>query len=238
MLGLGLFCSLGSWQLSRRQQAAAEEDRWRERLALPAFDLAEPPDDADLRVGRVRGIPDWDAVRLVVGRWDRNRPGYGLVVPVAQEGDDPWIVVDLGWVPADGVEPVLAAERARAAPRTWEGLVRSTSEDASAAEGLPAEADGTRRYWRKVSPREMFPDRAVSALVLQEGVGLAEEEPSPDREPPIGGWPAQPHHRPHGEYAATWFGIAAALILFWVYGSLQESPPPPGVPLDRTRPTA
>jgi cytochrome oxidase assembly protein ShyY1 len=223
VLGLALFCGLGTWQLRRREEARLERERWAARIAEAPFDAASPPADPDLRRARVTGTPDWDAAMLVVGRWVRNEPGYGLLVPV--DVGSGWVLVDLGWIPGDRVDEILAAERDLPAPRTWEGLARTAAEDPRAAEGLPTEADGRQWYWRRPSPQTMLPGRQVAPFVVADGPGLGEEEASPDREPPVAGWIAEPHQRPHGEYAATWFGIAGALILFWVYGSMPEQGP-------------
>lgn len=221
-LGAVVFGSLGTWQVRRMGEADEERARWAARIAEPPFDAADAPDDPDLRRARVTGVPDWDRHLLVPGKYLWDQPGFDLVVPVRV--DDGAVLVDLGWVPMDGVADIVARERAVAGPRTFEGLARVYGEEPAAGEGYPTEADGYRRYWRKLSPRAMGQGTAVAAFVVREGEALPAHGRPTDREPPVGGWTAAPHERPHGEYALTWFAILATLIGLWIHGSLQPAP--------------
>ncbi len=221
-LGACLFASLGCWQLGRRAEAEVERLRFEDRLAASPINLSPDwPENVDWRRARVTGDPDWERYVLVVGSYDRMRPGYDLVVPVSADGGT--VLVDVGWVPADGVEGVVLAEAAVEGPRTYEGLARIYAEDPAAAGHFPPEADGFRRYWRAISPRGMAQGAPVRPIVLTDGPGLAEAEVRRDDVPPVGGWLTTRPARSHGEYAATWFAILAMLIGLWVYGSVQPA---------------
>lgn len=226
-LGAIVFGGLGTWQLRRMGEAATALARWEARLAEPAFDADAAPADADLRRARVTGTPDWDRHLLLPNKVRASQVGFELVVPVRAAAGT--VLVNVGWVPADGVEAVVAQERALGAPRTYEGLARVYAEDPAAGEGWPLEADGFRRYWRTISPDAMGQGVDVAPYAVVEGESLPERGAGKDDTPPIGGWEARPHERPHLEYALTWFGILAALIGLWVHASLrptetQESP--------------
>lgn len=218
-LGVFVFGGLGTWQLRRLGEAAESRARWEARLAEPPFDAASPPEDSDVRRARVSGAPAWDRHVLLTNKVRRSTLGFELVVPV--HGPPQPVLVNVGWVPVDEVDAVVARERARGDTRTYEGLARVYEEDATASEGMPREADGFARYWRTVSPDAMGQGVDVAPYVLTEGEPLPERGTGVDDEAPIGGWSARQHERPHLEYALTWFGILAALIGLWVHGSMR-----------------
>ena len=62
-----------------------------------------------------------------------------------------------------------------------------------------------------------FPD-----YVIVEGEGIAAEAEIPDRVPPIGGWRTTLPERPHGQYALTWFSLAATLVGVWASVSVRR----------------
>lgn len=226
-LGVLLFGGLGSWQLSRLSGANQTRAALELRLAEEPFDASSPPVEPDWRRGRVSGDPEWDRYVLVGPTYDGDRIGFDLIVPVRWAGGA--VLVDLGWVPAatDGVvsapaEAVVDQERKILGGRTFEGLARTYPPDPSAPGRWPKEAGGFQRTWAAVDPAAMAQGSAVAPFILVEGQGRSEGAPVVDRVPPIGGWEAAPHRRPHGEYAATWFGILACLVGLWAYGSFRD----------------
>ncbi len=221
-LGAVVFGGLGTWQLRRMGEAAEARVTWAARLAEPPFDAAAPPADPDVRRVRLTGTPDWNRHLLLPNKVRGSLPGFELVVPV--HGAGPVVLVNVGWVPGDAVDAVVARERALGPRRTYEGLARVYAEEPDAGEGFPAEPDGFRRYWRVISPDAMGQGVDVAPFVVVEGAALPERGDGPDSEPPIGGWRATPHERPHGEYALTWFAILATLIGLWVHGSTRPDP--------------
>ncbi len=218
-LGAVVFGALGTWQLRRLSEAEEARVEWSARLAAPPFDATAPPGDPDVRRARVFGSPDWDRYLLLPNKIWGSQPGYELVVPVRTAG--PVVLVNVGWVPADAVEDLVARERAAGGERLYEGLSRVYTESPDAGEGMPSEADGFRRYWRAISPDAMGQGVDVAPFAVVEGEALPERGVGPDEEPPIGGWRAAPRERPHLEYALTWFAILLSLIALWVHGSFQ-----------------
>jgi cytochrome oxidase assembly protein ShyY1 len=225
--GVVFLGNLGAWQLRRRAEAAEERVRYAERLAEPAFDVFTPPADADLRRARVSGVPDWDHHVLLAGKYMWGQIGYQLVVPVHGAGGV--VMVDVGWVPADEVEPIVARERGEPSPRAYEGLLRAEPEVPDAA-GTFAPEGGYQRRWRAMSPRAMAQGADVPAYVLFDGEGISGDADIPDRVPPIGGWRTEPVQRPHGEYAFTWFSLMTTLILVWGSASFRRDAPEPSAP--------
>jgi cytochrome oxidase assembly protein ShyY1 len=218
VLGVGLFGSLGTWQLRRLGEAERALAAWEQRLAEPPFlASAAPPDPADRRAV-VAGRPLWERHTLLTNQVHAGQIGFHLIVPVDMGTGA--VLVDLGWVPAEGTAEVVERERAKGLERTFEGLARVLPEKEGAAAGFPPEADGFLRYWRAWSPVAMGQGVAVAPYVLLEGPPVQTGGRREDVEPPVGGWEARPHQRPHAEYAMTWFGILLVLISLWVHGSL------------------
>jgi cytochrome oxidase assembly protein ShyY1 len=170
----------------------------------------------------VTGVPDWDHVLLVTGRVEGGRVGNRAIVPVATARGG-HVLVDVGWIPSEGADAVITRERAVPGERTWSGLSRVYAEDPAATGGYAPEG-GYQRRWRAVSPAAMGAavDAAVPGFVVIAGEGIAEGAENPDTEPPIAGWPAAPEQRPHGQYAITWFGCAAALAAVWFRSSVRD----------------
>lgn len=222
VLALALLWSLCAWQLSRREDARAERELYAQRLALPAFDAANPPDAPALRRVSASGRPDWDRVQRVLGRYMWSQPGMQLIVPLEMAGSR-WVLVDVGWVPEDEVDAIIARERAAGAERTYVGIARPFTEDASAhlVGGKPNE-------WRAVSPKAMGQALGIDVpgWTVVDGEGLGEDDDIVDRVPPISGWRTVPEQRPNGEYAFTWFGLGLSLLMVWLSASFSASIPP------------
>lgn len=211
VFGVGLLWSLCAWQLGRRAEARVELALYSERLQLPAFDASHPPEAPELRRVQASGTPDWDHVQRIIGRYMWTQPGMQLLVPLAVEGGH--VLVDVGWVPEDDADAIIARERAAGAVRTYSGIARPFTDDPD------ARLDGGKGgEWRAVSPpaigREL--GKAFPSWVVIDGEGLAEDASIPDRVPPISGWRMVPVQRPHGEYAFTWFGLGMSLLLVWL----------------------
>lgn len=220
VIGVSLLWSLCGWQLRRRAEAAAERVAYAERLDLPAFDAASPPAEPEFRRVRITGSPDWAHAQRVIGRYMWSQQGEQLIVPVGT-GQGSWVWVDVGWVPEDEADAIIAREQAAGSVRTYVGIARPYPETPDAA------VPGAPGRWRAVSPGAM-----ASALGIQtpswlviDGEGLADDADIPDRVPPISGWRTTPAQRPHGEYAFTWFGLGLTLLLVWGSASLSRATP-------------
>ncbi len=227
VFGVGLLGSLGTWQMRRLHEAEALRARYAERLAQPPFDAAgEPPADPDRTRVRLTGTPDWDRRMILPNRYMWSYPGMNWVVPVRVEGSERVVLVDVGWVPNDEAEAVLAQERARVGARTYTGLARvaSAQEDVAAARIVGGESSGTPTRWVRVAPKVMAQALGVAPqpFYVVEGEGLAEEAEIADRAPPIGGWRTTPPERPHGQYAFTWYALGVTLVCVWLSSSFRR----------------
>ena len=210
-----LLARLGIWQLDRLEQRRVFNAQVESARAQPVLDLnQDQPQELVLR--------EWQAVRFA-GKYDfanqvaiRNQYyagqyGYHLMTPLLS--NETAVLVDRGWIPADG----------NSASEDWRkydvaGEVRVTGQirlgqGKSAFGGVPdaLPADGSKlRVWsnadiEKIASQLPYP---ILAVYIQ-------EKPDPaDTEPPI---PFQPEleltEGPHFGYALQWFTFASILLI-------------------------
>ncbi len=202
---LAVLVSLGTWQVQRLAWKTAWIDRLRAAEVEPPLPLParlEDPESFAFRRFSVSGVFRHD-LSVAVGIHERNRRlGVYLFTPLERaEGDPVWIV--RGWVPY---------EAPRAVPNP-EGTVTVTGflmlperRGWFTPEDKPAE----RRFWA-FQPGPMAEavglDRTTPFAIA--AIGTDQEPPIPQRRPPM-------PRNDHLGYAITWYGLAAALVAFWI----------------------
>lgn len=193
-------------------------------IAEPPIAAADaPPDVADRQVV-VEGIPQWDRVMLVVGKYMFGQPGYQVILPVTSNGEG--FLVDIGWIPADEADLILQNERAIVGVRHYAGLARQIAASGERRWFFPVE-QGYQRRWGDVEPVAMSREAHIKerSWVLVDGKPLAAEEEIQNRVPPISGWRAVLELPPHLNYAITWFSLAILVCVLWVVISFVPNPP-------------
>jgi len=206
-----LFAGLGTWQLQRAAEREAE---------LAAIQAAEQRPAVDLPAGADLDALAWRSVRLE-GRFLRRRqflldnrtlagrPGFVVLTPfVLVDGRS--ILVDRGWVAADGREPArpIRLPAAGEQPREIEGRLWRPQ----AGFGLgPAIAEGA-TDWPRMTTR-------VDYAALGEALGRP-LVPAVVRADGEADWmlqarPLEPRFRPerHLGYAFQWFALAATVVI-------------------------
>ncbi|WP_019012675.1 SURF1 family protein [Elioraea tepidiphila] len=202
---LAVLLTLGTWQVQRLAWKNAWIAQLRAAEALPPEQLPARLDDpAPLAFRRfaVTGIYRHD-LSFVLGVHERaRRLGAFLVTPLVREQGDPvWVV--RGWVPY---------EAPRAVPNP-EGTVTVTGFlmlPERRGWFTPEDKPEERRFWA------FQPDRMAEAAGLPRttnfaiaAIGPGEEPPIPQRRPPM-------PRNDHLGYAITWYGLAFALVAFWI----------------------
>jgi surfeit locus 1 family protein len=208
LITAGMFAilvALGTWQIERRawkQAILAQIDAAEQAPAAPL--VGEPPPFAKLTVsGRLRG----DLVARY-GVETREGPrgaalGAQLLVPLLPAHGPP-ILVDLGWVAADA-RPALPEGTV-----TLEGYVRPP---ARPGWFTPADEPAARQFYTldpaRIGTALGFAAMAPFTLVALGPPGV----PDPARR-----LPRPPNE--HLQYALTWYGLAAILVvIFAVYAA-------------------
>ncbi len=205
-----ILLALGVWQLQRLAWKTELIERARRGLALPAVELPAGPLDPDLldyRRIRVRG--NYEPNRAVaLGLTTREGQRGARLLAVFRLEDGRVLAVDRGFVPEGQLATVLRAP-APVGSRELEGIARVGSKGTFAT---PAPDLAV--------PRWYAPDlEAIGAHLGRalEPVLLVLDTPEPDvAGPPFPGLVAVELANPHLGYAATWFGLAAALCVVYI----------------------
>lgn len=214
LAGIGLFVALGGWQYGKALRAEAAVALREQRARLPPVPLD----------GRLVQAASAESARFTVrGRYDaaeqffldnqqqRGVPGVHVITPLRIEGSDTRVLVDRGWVgwPAGGrgVLPQVAVPEGPVqvtgtahTPSTKHALL--TPDRPEPSERLQLRVDLARYAARS--------GQAVQPVLLRQDAGEAADGLVRD-------WPA-PEDRSlkHRGYAWQWFGMAAALAVFYL----------------------
>lgn len=216
---------LGIWQLDRLSQRRAFNAQVASARAQPSFDLNqslfEDLKQMEWRQVQVTGKYDFANQVAIRNQYFNGQYGYHLLTPLladppsASNSDPLAVVVDRGWIPADG----------NSTPADWRkydqaGEVKVTGQIRLAqpkpafggvADALPT--DGSKlEIWSNADLAQIAKQIPYPVLPV-----YIQPNPDPnDTEPPI---PVQPEldltEGPHMGYALQWFSFAA--ILFFGY---------------------
>lgn len=230
--------SLGRWQLSRAAQKEAlqaeiEAQRQRPALDQEAFLAIDKPADALHRPVHLRGLWLADQTVYLDNRQMHGVPGFYVLTPFALEGSEQTVMIQRGWVQRN------FNDRAQLMPvETPAGLVEVTgriapppahllelgkpaapaSAPASAPEGAPAGAAAQPAVGsspiRQNLDLEAF--RSETRLPLRtdltlQQIGAASEGLQRDWQAPALGV------EKHYGYAFQWFGLAALVVILYVW---------------------
>lgn len=218
-LAFAVLMALGTWQLARQRQAdAAERERSASVAAAPLEWRVEPPYEAsEVDFHRVRVSGRWDNAHTMtlanVARYGTR--GEEAVTPLLPDAGGPAILVNRGWYPLSERDRVLAA-LAREERATVEGLGRTAPKPEGASvivTGTKAgkTPDGSWAWFDLASMARELPYPVLDWRLLQ-GVHDPGDR-TPPAELPVRYWGTEVSSEPHMEYALTWFGLAAALVV-------------------------
>lgn len=215
LAGTALCIRLGIWQLDRLEQRRAFNHQVESMRAMPVLDLnqEQPQDIAEMewRDVEVQGEYDFANQIALRNQYYQNQYGYHLVTPLRFDGGA--VLVDRGWIPADG-NSTSADWRKYDEPGvvSLKGQLRLGSAKPSfggVEDALPENGDRL-EIWNNADLTQIaaqLPYPALSAYVqLDPNEG--------DTEPPI---PYQPTieltEGPHFGYALQWFTFATILFV-------------------------
>ncbi len=219
LLGMVMFIYLGLWQSGKGDRLAAELSQRALRGQLgPTVvtgQLLDPQAVQDVPLA-VAGTFEAQHQVFLDNRQENGQPGVHVITPLHIEGSDTRILVNRGWVgwsQGRAVLPVVA---------TPEGRVQivglATVPSTKKFFLMPDHPEVQVELWSRVDmPRfEKMIGHPLQPVVLQQTGGDASDTlvrhwaPSEDR---VG---------MHRGYAFQWFGMAAALLLFYLFASLRK----------------
>lgn len=217
--GTALCIRLGIWQLDRLEQRRAFNAQFESARAQPALDLnREQPDDItgmEWRPVKVTGEYDFENQVAVRNQYYGDQYGYHLLTPLLFNGKA--VLVDRGWIPADGNSAPELPERAwrkydEAGTVTVSGQIRlgqAKPRFGGVADPLPE--DGVKLgIWNNADLTRISSQMPYPILPVY----VQPEPDANDTEPPI---PFQPEieltEGPHFGYALQWFTFATILFV-------------------------
>ncbi|RZO39129.1 MAG: SURF1 family protein [Rhodospirillaceae bacterium] len=208
---LMLLIGLGVWQLQRLEWKKALIAERVDRGAAAPLAITEVPDDGwkDFEYRRVtlRGRFLHDREMLILNKVRHGQTGFDLVTPM-KLADGGAVLIHRGWVPRAWPAGNLVQRRPRGIV-TLTGVLR---DGGKATTWVPDNDPPTNKWF--------FADVAQMA----KAAGIAGQRPylvrvTPDRREK--GYPKGPHasykiSNKHLEYAITWFGLAATLVMIYL----------------------
>jgi surfeit locus 1 family protein len=224
------FVALGFWQLERRAQRLAANERILARLEQPAVRLNGTPLDpgeTDLRRGIVRGTYDYDHEVVLRNQVHNELPGVDLLTPLRIEGSDAAVLVNRGWIPFEMSQPAQREVfRADTGSVEVQGILRGAQTRPSRfapADPAPVPGQAGLDAWFRADIeriQEQVPYRLLPVFLEQEAELQSADRPRfPRPEPEI-----SLSEGPHLFYAGQWFAFAALLVGGYVVGPRARAP--------------
>ncbi len=207
--GAIVLSGLGAWQLMRNDYKHDLSAELAARIAAtpitPAEAVAMPGDEIDYRRLALDGEWDYDRLQVIANRTRYGQRGEEVVVPLRPAGGGPAVLVNRGWYPAAEREAVLAV--LAGADEGLDGLIR-VGRSLRATQG----PDGSWTRFDVASIAELLPYEVVTWRAT--AGTLVEHLPrSAPPERPVTLFEGYENTTPHMEYALTWFGLAAAMLV-------------------------
>lgn len=209
VLGAVVLSGLGAWQLARHGYKAGLERERAARVAAPPLAPAEAAalhgEELDWRRLRLDGEWDYARAQVIANRTRFGLRGEEVVVPLRPEGGGAAVLVNRGWYPADERAAVLAA-----LPEGGSGLAGLIRHGRSLRATRGADGAWTRFDVASIAatlPYEVVSWRAAAGKLA----GRQSRAAPPER--PVTGFAGYENTTPHLEYALTWFGLAAAMLV-------------------------
>ena len=229
LAGAALCARLGIWQLDRLDQRRAFNDQVTSMRALSPLDLnADGSSDLttmEYRAVTVRGEYDFENQIAIRNQYYDGLYGYHILTPLRLP-DGRAVLVDRGWIPAEGNEsPAGWSRYATASSAEVRGVMRLGQESPRFG-GVPDPTltpnQSRLDIWNFVNIERIEAQVPYPLLPV-----YIQPDPDPnDSEPPI---PYQPEieltEGPHFGYALQWFSFAAILLMgypFYIRKQISE----------------
>jgi surfeit locus 1 family protein len=228
LIALAILITLGTWQVERLHWKEGLLADIAERLAKPPVPLADieamAASGTDIEYRRVTasGVYDNSRERHFFATW-RGQTGYYIYTPL-QLADGRDLFVNRGFVPFDNKEPEMRMQGQLTDQQTVTGLARAK------LPGKPSwvvpDNDIAKNifYWKDL-------DVMASSTGLEKASVVpffvdADDTPNP-KGMPIGGVTEIDLPNNHLQYAFTWYGLAATLVVIVLVAALRKRGNPP-----------
>lgn len=222
LLTVLLFVHLGNWQADKGERRAAEILQFKARAQQGAYlvgpALLEPSLVQDAPVA-VRGHYLPAEQFYVDNRQENGKPGVYLVMPLQISGSQTRVLVNRGWVAWPDRQSALPTVATPAGEVQVSGI--ATLPSAKKFFLMPQHPDERPQLWSRLDLERfaaLHPEPAQAFVILQNADdatdGLVRHWPEPEDRVAM-----------HRSYSLQWYGMAAALVLFFCVASLRKRDP-------------
>jgi surfeit locus 1 family protein len=212
LLALITLVALGTWQLERLAWKRDLIATRAAQLAAPAEALPDAAEDWrawDFRLAIVQGEFRHDLEQLFGVAAIDGRVGHHVLTPLVRP-DGMAVLIDRGWVPADQAHPAARRAGQLEGPVRIAGIARYRGDDRPGWFTPDNRPEQGLWYWYDLGALERAFGLQLLPVVVE-----ADATPNPGGLP-IGGRTRSELPNNHLQYAITWYGLAAGLLVIWV----------------------
>jgi surfeit locus 1 family protein len=204
--------ALGTWQLERLAWKRDLIATRQAQLAAPAEPLPATASDWrawDFRVTIVHGGFRHDLEQLFGVAAIDGRVGHHVLTPLVRP-DGVAVLIDRGWVPADQTHPAARRAGQLEGPVGIRGIARYRADDRPGWFTPDNRPEQSLWYWYDLGALERTLRLPLLPVVVE-----ADATPNPGGLP-LAGRTRTELPNSHLQYAITWYGLAAGLLVIWV----------------------
>ncbi len=219
VLAAALFIRLGLWQRHKAELSAAAAAEYQERARLPPRAIVDQPvDPARTNAAPItaRGRYEPQFQFFLDNRQNDGVPGVQVLTSLKIEPGEMRILVNRGWIRWPHGRGVLPEVRVPEGTVVVTGIAEAPSTKPFFL--MPEIPDSADRLWPRVDLQRFarLIQHPVQPVVLLQNQSDA-------RDDLVRQWPPPPDKTMmHRGYEYQWFGMAAALGLFWGYGVIRR----------------
>ncbi len=220
VVGVALFIHLGQWQSSKAALRAQQMDQYAARMAQSPADLGAAlvqADDWHNAPVRVRGVYETDNQFFIDNQQLQARPGLHVITPLKIDGGSTRVLVNRGWVAWGDSREVLPVVATPAGVVTVTGV--AVQPQVKKAFMTPDRPSPMVRLWERLDLARFARQNpgALQPVVVQQAQrdapndGLVRQWPAPEDKVMM-----------HKGYALQWYGMAVALVVFFLVASVHR----------------
>lgn len=202
-VSVAAMCGLGFWQLERmveKQQRLASIAQKQSNESLSLTDALMEEDPRDIAISFV-GTPDGERALLLDNQIHEQKVGFDVFAPVLTNAG--WILVNYGWIPAQGLTRTIPQVNLSSATRQFDGIVTVPGDNP-----LVTETNVSLPSFPALVQQIAFKSlsESLNVALLPYVVELTSKDPAfvRDYKPVV-----MPPEK-HLGYAVQWFGLAIA----------------------------
>jgi surfeit locus 1 family protein len=228
LIALALLVTLGTWQVERlhwKEGLLADIAERRATAPVPLSDIeamAAKGTDIEYREVTASGVYDNSRERHFFATW-RGQTGFYVYTPL-QLADGRFLFVNRGFVPYDNKEPEMRMQGQLTGEQTVTGLARARLSDKPSWVVPDNDVAKNIFYWKDLDV--MASSTGLDKTTVVPFFIDADDTPNP-KGMPIGGVTEVNLPNNHLQYAFTWYGLAATLVVIVLVAGLRKRGNPP-----------